>query len=303
MKPALLARADAYQAQALSPATKRMYDRALKYFDDFCSTAGVPPHLSLSIVEACLGKRVTEVGPDAVATVLQALRHAARRRGNDRLLYDDRIEAIIRGARREHQKGRRERFASEQLLAVSNALGNEPLDIRDRALAIFVYAAMPTQIDLQQLKRPDLLLTSTELTVRFQRHNREVSFSRGKCAEICPVRSMAAWLNVRGPDPKGYVFVGRGSRGDYNRTPVNHFLVNSALHRATYIAGFGPRPLSLQTLRAGGIRVAKRSLSSVPLAYVLGFRRPSSLERYGPTSVAARVSKVRADHRRGGRRR
>lgn len=295
MTRALLRRADAYQAQAYAEGTKQLYAREIDRFAAFAATPR--PELTYELLAACLAKRAQEAGPSSVALLLQAVKHWARRNGGREVAEDPRLLEIIDGARRARPAARRPHYSPNDLSAGSRALGDAPLDRRDRALWVFGFAAMPTLAALQALRARDCTFTHDDLELLVDLsypHARTVRLGRADDPWRCPVRTLRAWLETRRPRADDFVFVGRGVRSGWNATGAPRFLISSALHRTAYLAGLGPHRISLQTLRASGIRLAGRRLSLIPLVHLLGLTSPRALAHYGVPMPVLHANAVRA---------
>ena len=250
---------------------------------------------------ACLGKRALDgVGASGLEALLSGLKYWSRGTAEHEVLYEERIRSIVTGVRKVRWIPRPPRYDTKTVASMSGALGAEPLDLRDRAIIVLTHISMTTLGTLQTLQRGNVAFfdSSRQMALQLQLPSRRVvQFTQAQDPMVCPVRTMRAWLSVNGPALAGYVFVGRGPRGDWLDTPVNHFLVGSVLRRTARLANIGEGPISTQLILASAIRIAAKAMQNFPLAYVLGFRSVQALRNYGLRVTRVLESEARAFER------
>jgi integrase len=210
------------------------------------------------------------------------------------------VRSVLEGLRR--RKGNRVRrkaaLTPEQLLEISRELDDDsPRGVRDRALLVVGFASGCRRSELAALQfadvrfaREGLVLTIRKSKTDQHAQGREIGIFRGRRADTCPVRTLRAWLQVRG-QAAGPLF-NRMDRGAIDpKRGITGEAVNEAVQAAVQLIGLDPRAYGAHSLRAGMVTAAAAA----------GASDSAIMQRSGHKSVQTLTQYIRhADPFRGG---
>jgi site-specific recombinase XerC len=117
--------------------------------------------------------------------------------------------AVLAGARRELRQRPKmaAAFSVEQLAAMCRALGERPIDIRDRAILVLGFASGMRASELSSLSLSDVAFAEAGLVISIQKSKTDQE-GKGRAFGLfraerapCPVETLRAWLQLRGADP------------------------------------------------------------------------------------------------------
>ena len=142
------------------------------------------------------------------------------------------------------------------------ATGDGPKGIRDRALILVGFAGAFRRSELVGLDVADLEETDDGLRVTLRRgktdqegEGRTVGVPFGSHKDLCPVRAMRAWLQVRG-DHEGAIFVGVNRSGKLADTRLTGYGFSKIIKTLAKAAGLDPALYSGHSLRSGHVTEA-----------------------------------------------
>lgn len=287
---ALLLEREKYYRALLSPISQRGYKYDWRVWVRWCEARGITPfpttaeNVSLYVVDLLAGDRKTAT----VARLVAGIKH--RHRSQSQSVEWDRVDQLLRGARRMRQEGLDESapLLIEDLRQISIALGktNAPRDIRNRAILVAGFASALRASSLVALQFGDVEMEKrgAVLHVRREKANQEgkerlIGLPLGKHPETCPVACLQAWMKWRGSFPGPLFTHCRGSGA------INHGLrpeqlceiVQAALRRiGRNSLGYGSH-----SLRAGLVSAAaERDVEILRISGQTGHKSLNVLRRY-----------------------
>jgi integrase len=149
----------------------------------------------------------------------------------------------------------------EVLRALSAALPDSRIGVRDRALLVVGFGAARRRSELVALDLDDVCFKPNGLIVRVRRsktdqdgEGNDVGLRAGDNPLTCPVRTLRAWLQA-GPITEGALFrnINRHGHLGARLTPA---AVDRIIKRAAVVAGIDPTEYAGHSLRAGLATVA-----------------------------------------------
>jgi integrase len=273
-----------------SAATRHAYAADVKIYSDWCKAAGRTPipagpeTISLFLsAQIDAGKKISTLDRRlaAITAAHSALRHPVPD------LFDAR-ELLINARRKKREKPTGKRALSiEDLVKISRRLGKSPKAIRDRAVLVFGLASGLRRGELCRLNVSDIQISRKGIVIDIQHSKtdptgkgRIFGIFAGKRASTDPVRTIRAWLKIRGKED-GPLFspvygnVVANSRRIDGRT-INH-IVKLAVERA----GLDPRQYGAHSLRAGLVTAAaENGASDQEIMRASGHKTAAVMQRY-----------------------
>lgn len=217
---------------------------------------------------------------------LSAIAHYHRESTND--FADARKQArdLLELAKRHHQEQPRQMvpLCVSDLRKIARLLCRDGSDraLRDRAVLVIGLGSALRRSNLAALTLADVEFDRRGVVVRVQREKndqtgrgRMIGIPRGRHMETCPVRSLRAWLEVRGKAP-GPLFTHPGTLRAI-RSPAVAKIVKDAVASI----GLDPARYAGHSLRAGFVTAAGESgASELVIASQTGHRSMQVLRRY-----------------------
>ncbi len=176
--------------------------------------------------------------------------------------------SAARRDRRERKEGKKA-LQVRDLARISEKLPETDTGIRDRALLVFGLASGLRRSELARLDLKDITFTrrGIQVDIRWsktdqQARGRIFGIFPGERASTDPVRTLKAWLHVRGKEP-GPLFtrIAPGGR-TVTLERVSDIAVNRVVKRAMRSIGADPREYSAHSLRAGLVTAAAENGAS-----------------------------------------
>jgi len=202
----------------------------------------------------------------------------------------ERVKELMRAISREvgvAQQGKAALTAGE-LRAISEALGRSLVHVRDRALLVLGFASALRRSELSALDLADLRFVREGLVLRVRRskndqkgEGREIGIFRGRRPSTCPVRTMQAWLKLRGQAP-GPLFLATDAWKLTGRRLCGPSIC-AIVKRCVEEIGLNPARYGAHSLRAGMVTAAIEA--GVPESLVM--------QRSGHKSLAVMARYVR----------
>jgi integrase len=157
-----------------------------------------------------------------------------------------------------------------QLRAISRALPQGTLGLRDRALLLLGFAGAFRRSELAGLEASDLAFTDDglEVLLRHSKTDQEGEGQRkgipfGSDPATCPVRAIKAWLEAAGIT-EGPVFRSVDRHSKVGSAALDPGSVARVVKRACSAAGLDPAAFSGHSLRAGLVTAAAKAAKPLP---------------------------------------
>jgi integrase len=275
----------------MAPATENGYAIDWRVFCAWCARKGCrplpssPDTLVLFIASQLAdGKKVTTVQRQACGIAF------VHRREGYPSPCDDSVHKTLLGARRlaAEQPRQMRPLTIGQLRLVAAKLKETPGDInvRNRAILVLGFATALRRVNLAALLVADITFCVEGMTVLVRREKqdrksegRHIGAPFGKNELTCPVRSLQAWLALRGTKP-GPLFVRLDHGGRHRVSPLTVDAIGRIVKGACAAVGlegnYGPH-----SLRAGFITEAGLAgVNALLIAEQSGHKSLESLKRY-----------------------
>jgi integrase len=291
------AAADVYLQASLSSNTRATYDRRWSQFTTWCTRSGCSA-LPAQPGAVALFLSQLAAGGASVATVRLAM--AARAKAHETLgvscpTRDAAVRAILRGIARTHGAAPRQADAltAEQLVQLLPHLGSsrgasDLQALRDRAMVLTGWIMALRRSELVALQLQDLRFDAEHgvfVTVRRSKTDqeglgRQLLIPFGSTREVCPVRSLQAWI-ARGAIARGPLFRRLNpARRRVLEQGLDGEAVCLMVAAAARRAGLEGRYTG-HSLRAGFVTSAARRGKRLDLIMqTTGHRRPDMVLRY-----------------------
>lgn len=262
---------------ALSPNTRRAYERQWRLYADWCSTSG---RVALPATAETAAEYVAHLAHGTAASVanieqaLAAIRTVHNTAGHDGVPNLRAARLVLRGHRRERaETGARTRQAAPITVDSLRAMlatrpANELRGLRDRVVLLLGVAMFGRRTELTALELSDVAETEDGLVVYVRSSKTdqdavgaEIPIPYGQCAETCPVRTVRLWRETL---TEHGIISGRLLRS-INRhgrigTALTGKAVNEIVHQAAVDAGLSdPGRYTAHSLRAGGATIAAKA--------------------------------------------
>jgi integrase len=273
----------------MSPETEKGYAYNWLQFQAFCVRARRKPMpassatLSLFIADQLSHKKVATVCRLAAGVAFQ------HRRQGFPSPFDDAVHDILRGAKRlrAEQPRKMPPLTVEQLRKVSAHLeGKGSLGARNRAIVVVGFASALRRANLAALSLEDITFCAEGMTVMVRREKQDKQSAGrllgapfGLNVLTCPVRSLEAWLRIRG-DQAGPLFTRLDSGRSSDVEPLSKNAIGRIVTAAIAGSGLDGR-YGPHSLRAGMITEAGLAgVSALVIAEQSGHQSLNSLKGY-----------------------
>jgi integrase len=266
----------------MSVNTKRAYDRQLRRFTTWCTTAGrTPVPCTAQTLAEYVGHLCDEqLAPSTIEQAIAVIRSAHTLAGYDHQPDTTAARLVLRSHRRDRaEQGKRTRKAPPITLEILRAMieatpavtdDGTPIlaGLRDRALLILGFALMGRRSELAALRIGDLTETDDglEITIRMSKTDQDaigeqVAIPRGAHIDTDPVRVVRAWLAALAD--RG-VTEGRllraVNRWGHPGIAISEDGINKAVREAAIRADVpNAEQVTAHSLRAGGATAAYKS--------------------------------------------
>jgi integrase len=286
-----------------APATRAAYAREWESFTAWCSSKhcvarpALPATLAAYLSALAVGSTIRRDGrpraPRKAAGIdlaLAAITAAHKAAGLDSPRDSAGVRAVRRGIRRE--LGTAPREAAPLLTPeLRRAIATLPATIhgaRDRALLLVGWAGAFRRSALVSLDVADLAFSSAEgMTITLRRdktdqegRGRTIAIPFSSSAEVCPVRTVRAWLDVAGV-VDGAVFRAVDRHGRVGAARLSDRAVARVVQKAAASIGLDAATFAGHSLRAGfATSAARAGKADRDIMRQTGHRSRAMLDRY-----------------------
>ena len=283
---------DKLQKAQMSVATEKGYAHDWRTFRAWCERAGrqalpaSPETLSLFIADQLAGKKVV-----TVCRYAAGVGFIHRREGFPSPL-DGSVHQTLRGARRMRAEQPRQMrpltVAQLREIAIHLERRATPVAIRNRAIVLVGFATAIRRANLAALRFEDVTFCAEGLLVlvRREKQNREggagrtVAVPYGEKRITCPVRTLEAWLKIRGRGD-GPLFTRLDKASSPAVDPLSSNAIGKIVKSAIAGAGIDARQYGPHSLRSGFITEAGiAGASTLVIAAHVGHKSLESTARY-----------------------
>lgn len=243
-----------FLTQSLSDGSKRAYRADMRHFEASgrsipCSPEGLAAYLA------------DMAATHAVATIqrrIAGIAKAHRTAGFPDPTKSEIVQATLRGIRRTLGMAQREAAALQRddLFAALAAMGNRPIDVRDKALLLVGFAGAFRRSELVGLDCADVEHVRQGIVIHLLRsktdqmgQGRKIAIPNGR-TRWCPVQHLNDWLAAAGIDD-GPIFRPINRHGHIAPERLSGEAVSNIVKRRIRAAGFDPDAYSGHSLRAG----------------------------------------------------
>jgi len=273
-----------YLTACRSDNTRRAYEIDLR---DFAAWGGRIPS-SGEVVAKYLAQRAQTLKPPTLRRRLAGLAAAHR----DRSLADPTkatlVRRVMQGIERKHGAPPTQAapLLIEDLARIVASLGNEPKDVRDRAILLVGFFAALRRSEIVALDVKDCKETVSGMLVAVQRsktdqsgQGRIVHLAQQKDA-LCPVNAVRAWLSLIG-SREGPLFSRSSFTDESPPRRISAMTVARIVKEHVGRVGLDPRLFSGHSLRAGfATSAALAGFDALLIARQTGHRSNRALSAY-----------------------
>ncbi len=160
---------------------------------------------------------------------------------------------------------RKNALSTDELRQISRILAADKsqMAIRDRAIIVFGLASAMRRSELSGLNLADIHFTKQGLSVLIRKSKRdqaqkgrEIGISPGRRAASCPVRTLKAWLKVRGRWDGPLFCAIEARKRTFERRRLGKEGVSLVVKRCVQLIGLDPSKYGAHSLRAGMVTAA-----------------------------------------------
>jgi integrase len=261
----LKAERERYRRSLRSEATERAYQSDLKHFTEWCGSVQRP---ALPAAEETIELYVTAHSADLKVSTLKrrlaAIASEHRANGYPSPVGEG-VRDVMFGVTR-HRGSRvdcKAALTPDQLREISKAMPATNIGIRDRAIMVLGFHSGCRRSELAALELADVdFVNGHGLILRIRQSKtdqvgagQEVGLFASQNAETCPVRTLRAWLKVRGKGA-GPLFRHVHQTGAVQPKGLTGQMIALIVRAAVKLIGLDPKDYAGHSLRAGMITAA-----------------------------------------------
>jgi integrase len=274
-----------------APRTVAEYANDWRHFTTWCAGAGKSPlPASAETLELYLTAHADVHKPSTLRRRLAAIAAAHRAQGESSPAGDG-AQLILEAIEREKgsRPDQKAALAPEDLRKISRMLEGMKTRqaARDRAVMVLGFATGLRREELAALKVGDVEFLPKGIVVHVRksktdqkRNGREIGVFRGEHPATCPVRTLRAWLKVRGGGD-GPLFVRTDHGAGSELEGITGESVNDIVKRSVELIGLDPDVYGGHSLRAGMITAAAaHGVSDTAIMARSGHKSVQTLKRY-----------------------
>lgn len=270
--------------EAVSENTRRAYRTDLEHFMAWGGSIPCRP----DAVALYLAEHAQVLAVSTLKRRLAAISVAHDAKGYPSPTSSKLVKAAMRGIQRVRGSQQRQAKALlvEDLMKIMAMLGDDPKDIRDKALLLIGFAGGFRRSELVAINCTDVKLVRQGMTINIRRsktdqlgHGRKVGipFARGR---YCPVRTYEAWRDVIGVSD-GAVFRPVTRHGDVKAARLSGEAVSRIIKTRVAGLGYDVKDYSGHSLRAGLVTSgAMAGLSTLAIKQQTGHRSDAAVQKY-----------------------
>jgi site-specific recombinase XerD len=272
-----------------SQATRRAYRTDFGQFLEWCGRRGVIALPASPETVCAYLAHLVEIGCKAstISRRIAAIGYAHKLAGHNSPARAEIVNATVRGIRRTIGTAvhRKTPVTAERVRAMSAAMPDRLIGLRDRALLLLGFAGAFRRSELVALNVSDVQETADGLRVRICRSKTDqeaqgttIAIVHGSVA--CPVRALKTWLSAASID-EGPLFRAVTKGGKVSSDRLSSRAVSTVVKRHAKALGLDPGAFGGHSLRAGFLTsAAARGASIFKMMDVSRHRSVNTLRGY-----------------------
>ena len=280
----------AYVEAAHAPATLRAYRSAWQDFAAWCAAHELP---ALPAAPETVALYVSDLASRAKYATIQRRISAISQAHQSQQLETPTRSLIVRktlaGIRRTHgtaQTGKTP-AVTETIRQLVATLGDDPADLRDRAIILVGFAGAFRRSELASLDTADVAFDRAGLVVHLRRSKTDQAgaglkkgIPYGSNPDTCPVRSLRDWLDAAGI-VEGAIFRPIDRHGHIKAQRLSDRAVAEIVKKCARAAGLDPADYAGHSLRAGlATAAAQAGVSERAIMQQTGHTSVTMVRRY-----------------------
>jgi site-specific recombinase XerD len=254
-----------------APATRKAYASDWRIFSAWCSEKSLPslPASPAAVAAFIAGEASKGVKASTLGRRIAAIKHRHKTAGETSPTDDERVKAVVRGARRTLGTAPRKLAAatSEKCIGMSALARPDLAGKRDRAILLLGFALAARRSELVSLDVSDIQECPEGLraTIRKSKTDQEsvgatIAVCRGSIA--CPVAAVKEWLAAAGVT-EGPVFRSMRKGGHVTDKQLSAQSVNAIVKKHAGKLGLNAADFGAHSLRAGFLTSAAAHGASI----------------------------------------
>ena len=277
---------DYFIMKSSEASTRKAYQSDLAHF--LAYGGSLPADSRLVAVYLCRCISELHLSPATLRRRLAALAWVHREEGWKDPTKDARVKGVMRGIERDQGIAQKQAapVGLSDLRKACSALGEERIDLRDKALLLVGYFGAFRGSELVGLNVENVYTNRSKLVIEIKKSKTD-QVGRGalvqipsRVDELCPVKAIEEWqrgLRRR----EGALFPGINRHGKAGLTPMNLRSLSRVILKRLESAGIKTEGISSHSLRVGYITDAlKEGMSEVVLAKHTRHSSVDMLKRY-----------------------
>lgn len=273
-----------YVRDSVSENTRRAYKTDMEHFAAWGGSIPCEPET----VAAYLAEHADTLAVSTLKRRIAAISVAHEARGHTSPTSAKVVKAAMRGIQRTYGSAQRQAkpLLVEDLMRIMAMLGDDPRDLRDKALLLIGFAGGFRRSELVAINCNDVELVRQGMTINIRRSKTDkagegriigVPFARGR---YCPVRTYETWKDIANID-EGSIFRPVTRHGRIGSNRLSGEAVSVVVKERIAAIGHDPERYSGHSLRAGlATSAAMAGLSTLSIRQQTGHRSDATLARY-----------------------
>jgi len=275
-----------------SQATQHGYEKDFQIFSAWCreKSGREPMPCSPDTLELFVLDQLNEKGfkVTTVSRRVAAIKFLHKQQGHKNPVSEDCRDLLVntRCLRREQQQGKKA-LDPKDLVKIAKRCGKTNRGVRNRAMLVFGFASGLRRSEIARLNVSDVLVTDKGVSVNLAWSKtdqtgagRIFGIFAGERACTDPVRTMRAWLDVRGK-ASGPLFTRITRKDEVTLNRIGGLYVNRVVHHAIRGIGLDPADYGAHSLRSGLVTAAAANgATDQEIMRASGHKSPKVMQKY-----------------------
>jgi site-specific recombinase XerD len=246
-------------ANEKAPATRRAYASDFRIFERWCVAHGLCalPASPAAVAAFIADQAASGAKPSTLGRRIASIKYRHKTAGEDSPTDDERVKAVVRGARRTLGVAPRKLAAAmaEKTIGMSTLTRRGVIGKRDKAILLLGFAMAARRSELVALDVADIEECPEGLRIRIKKSKTDqegagatVAVCRGEIA--CPVAAVKEWLAAANIT-EGPIFLQVRKGGHVTDRRLSGEAVRRIVKRCAAALGLDPKNYGAHSLRAG----------------------------------------------------